>query len=288
MSSPNGAGFKVAGDWIKMRVDLADDPAVIAMACGLGMDEYGVVGRLHKIWSWADKHCTSGHAKSVTFVWIDRYVGHEGFAQSMEREGWLSESGNGIEFPNFDRHNGKSAKTRAEAVDRKRLERLSQFVPEMSRDMSQEICDKTVTREEKRREEEPIPLSMSSVDDVKLCPSGKIVDLYHEFMPNNPRVKVLSDARKSAIKQRWREAADLVGVEPFGYDTRSRGVLAWKHFFEMCEKSDFLTGRTPAKAGQVAFIADIDFIFSPSGFAKILEQKYHRSADLAGQMKDYL
>ena len=140
----------MAGDWIKMRVDLADDPAVIAMACTLGLDEFGVVGRLHKLWTWADKHCSSGHAKGVTFVWIDRYIGHEGFAQSMEDEGWLALDAGGVEFPNFDRHNGKSAKTRAEATERKRLER---FVTQASQEPSQEKCDESVTREEKRREE---------------------------------------------------------------------------------------------------------------------------------------
>lgn len=144
----------MAGDWIKMRVDLADDPAVIAMACSLGIDEFGVVGRLHKLWAWADKHCSSGHAKSVTFVWIDRYIGHEGFAQSMAEEGWLVRDDAGIEFPNFDRHNGKSAKTRAEATERKRLERLvTQPSQDLSQLSSQESCDESVTREEKRREE---------------------------------------------------------------------------------------------------------------------------------------
>jgi hypothetical protein len=147
----------MAGDWIKMRMDLTDDPAVIAMAAALKLDEYGVVGRLHKLWSWADKHCSAGHAKSVTNVWIDRHVEHAGFAQAMADAGWLTVSDAGIAFPNFDRHNGISAKVRAEAAERQRLSRAraaeAASAPDLAgeSDLSQVPRDKAVTREEKKR-----------------------------------------------------------------------------------------------------------------------------------------
>lgn len=114
-------------------------------------------------------------------------------------------------------------------------------------------------------------------DDVRLCPVGSIVDLYHELMPLNPRVKVLNETRRRAIRQRWKEAAAL-DSKPFGYSTRAQGLDAWKRFFEVCAGSEFLTGRGAAQAGRPAFVADIDFLFSPAGFAKILENKYHRAA----------
>jgi hypothetical protein len=153
----------MAGDWIKMRIDLSDDPAVIGMACALGVDEYSIVGRLHKLWSWADKHCDNGHAKSVTFVWIDRYVCLDSFSECMSSVGWLQKVDGGILFPHFDRHNGKSAKVRADATERKRKERKepeSDNCHVLVTEMSQDLCDKSVTREEKRREDNtttPIP-----------------------------------------------------------------------------------------------------------------------------------
>jgi hypothetical protein len=61
----------MAGDWIKMRVDLPNDPAVIAISVATGLDEYAVVGRLHKLWSWADSQSRDGHAASVTEKWVD-------------------------------------------------------------------------------------------------------------------------------------------------------------------------------------------------------------------------
>lgn len=153
----------MAGDWIKMRVDLADDPHVIAIAAQLQVHETHVVGMLHKAWSWADKHAKNGHAKNVTLSWIDRFIGVTGFGQAMQEAGWLVVE-DGITFPDFDRHNGESAKKRADDTDRKRKERssksdvnssgnVSQKSPEFIRKVSHKNSDKSVTREEKRREE---------------------------------------------------------------------------------------------------------------------------------------
>lgn len=123
-------------------------------------------------------------------------------------------------------------------------------------------------------EKKPTP---ADADDVRRCPIGTIVDLYHELMPLNPQVKVLNESRKAAIRARWNEAAKLESA-PFGYTTRAAGIAAWRRFFEVCSESLFLTGRAPAGPGKTPFIADIEFLFSPSGFAKTLENKYHRDA----------
>ncbi len=103
----------MAGDWIPMRMDLHEDPAVIAIAVATGMDEYAVVGRLHKLWGWANKQLASGVASGVTSDWVDRYVSAAGFAAAMLDAGWLrTRSGGAIEFPNFERWNSGGAKKR--------------------------------------------------------------------------------------------------------------------------------------------------------------------------------
>lgn len=109
------------------------------------------------------------------------------------------------------------------------------------------------------------------------CPAEEIVSLYHEAMPDNPKVRVLNDARRKTIRARWKEAASL-RCKPFGYSSREDGLEAWRRFFEICAESEFLTGRAPAQPGKPPFVADIDFLMSPSGFAKCLENKYHREA----------
>lgn len=127
----------MAGDWIKMRTDLSNDPAVIAIATSLGMDEDHVVGKLHRLWSWANKQTCDGNATGVTEKWIDRYLGVTGFAEAMKSSGWLSSESGGISIPKFGRHNGESAKQRALTAKRVAKHKLTQSA---------------LPREEKRRD----------------------------------------------------------------------------------------------------------------------------------------
>lgn len=109
------------------------------------------------------------------------------------------------------------------------------------------------------------------------CPVEKLVSLYHELMPRNPRCKVLNQTRRKSIAARWKEASSL-DTFPFngGYDTQARGLECWREFFAICGDSDFLTGRSPPTQGRPPFVADLDFLMSPSAFVKTLENKYHR------------
>lgn len=108
----------MAGDWIPVRIDIHEDPAVIAISVAVGLDEYAVVGRLHRLWGWANRHLSSGNAPSVTDQWIDRYVSAPGFAAAMLAAGWLRSRSGGVEFPNYDRWNSQSAKRRALTAQR--------------------------------------------------------------------------------------------------------------------------------------------------------------------------
>lgn len=161
----------MAGDWIKMRIDLAEDPAVIGMAESLGMDEFAVVGRLHVLWGWADSQSRDGHARGVTEKWIDRKVQRDGFAAAMAAAGWLLLGDGGIEFPNFDRHNGETAKQRGLAANRKKKsrEKVTQDVTDVSRTER----DETATREEKRRHKEIPPADAAGSPSADLKPKAK-------------------------------------------------------------------------------------------------------------------
>lgn len=117
----------------------------------------------------------------------------------------------------------------------------------------------------------------SPAGDSLACPVEKIVDAYHRMMPENPRCKVLNTARRGSVKARWLEAARL-DCKPFGYATAQEGIAAWENFFAVCAKSEFLTGKATPQPGKPPFFADIDFLMSPAGFAKCLENKYHRES----------
>jgi len=148
----------MAGDWIKMRVGLGTDPAVIAIADETGLDEFAVVGRLHRIWSWADQHLKDGNAPSVTKKWIDRYLCVTGFADAMQKEGWLNECDGGVSIPRFDRHNGQSAKRRALTAERVAKMKAKRKRNGNARGNAPNVTN-ALPREEKRREETNTPYS---------------------------------------------------------------------------------------------------------------------------------
>lgn len=150
----------MAEDWIKMRLNLHEDSAVIAMAIELGTDEFSVVGRLHRLWSWADQQTEDGSVRNLSAAFVDRFVSCTGFFRAMERVGWISEIENGFQFPNFCTHNGENAKKRAKENRRKSSARKQKSVsakcPQNVRDLSAKCPEKTgpeKRREEKNREE---------------------------------------------------------------------------------------------------------------------------------------
>ena len=112
----------MAGEWIKMRIDLASDPAVVRIRRATGIDADAVVGKLHRLWAWADTHTSDGTAAGLDVEWVDELAGCKGFGEAMIASGWLHVDANGLRFANFDRHNGQPAKVRA--LRKTRMERF--------------------------------------------------------------------------------------------------------------------------------------------------------------------
>jgi hypothetical protein len=103
----------MAGDWIKMRLNLDTDPKVMVMAADLQCHELMVVGALWKFWGWVNQHSVDGNGLSVTEALLDRYVGVTGLCAAMRKVGWLEGDDWALCVPNFIEHNGATGKARA-------------------------------------------------------------------------------------------------------------------------------------------------------------------------------
>lgn len=107
----------MASSWIKVEVITPDKPEVYQLAELLELDPDAVLGKLIRLWSWADQQTVDGNADcnavSVTKSAIDRITFVRGFAEAMLKVGWLALDGEKLVFPNFERHNGNSTKKRA-------------------------------------------------------------------------------------------------------------------------------------------------------------------------------
>jgi len=102
-------------DWIKIEVTTPDKPEVVAMAAALRVDQDAVAGKLFRVWAWADANSVNGEALPVTAAFLDRLTNRRGFADAMRSVGWVTGEDGSLSFPRFDRHNGASAKGRAES-----------------------------------------------------------------------------------------------------------------------------------------------------------------------------
>jgi len=178
----------MSGDWIKMRRDLPSDPAVIRISRALGLHIDAVVGKLHRLWSWADAHTIDGTAEGLDLAWVDETAGAAGFGACLLTTGWLEETPSGVRFANFDRHNGQSAKVRALAQTRMKRIRCAD---------SATVAQPEKRREEKRRRKD-IPAAPVSTSGPKTAPSP------------SPKVAWSADAGWEGIseadRREWSEA----------------------------------------------------------------------------------
>lgn len=100
---------------MKVELDTPDKPEVVGIAARLRIDQDAVIGKLFRIWAWADRNSADGVEMLITPAFIDRLTNKKGFSRAMEAVGWLVVEGDFLTFPGFDRHNGTTAKARAES-----------------------------------------------------------------------------------------------------------------------------------------------------------------------------
>lgn len=142
----------MAGDWIKMRMDLAEDPAVYRLATLTKLDRLSVVGRLYAFWAWADRHAVDGVVDGAASTVVDDIVRFDGFANAMASVNWLELGEGYIAIPNHDRHNGESAKERCLKNQRQTKWRSRKTQENVDATPSTAASTTPSTREEKRRE----------------------------------------------------------------------------------------------------------------------------------------
>jgi hypothetical protein len=190
----------MAGDWIKVQKDTPDKPEVLAIASRMNLDPDAVVGKLVRIWSWFDTHTVDGNALSVTYALLDRLAGVTGFAEQMAFVGWLNQDGHVLSLPNFEYHNGETAKKRALGKNRQEKRRSNDESNENSNASSV-----TETLPEKRREEKSIKEDKERATSVA-CPPDVDQQIWDDWKQLRKAKKapvtetVVSSARKEAIK----------------------------------------------------------------------------------------
>jgi len=140
----------MAGDWVKIRTSLWRDGRIKVASRKCRVNDATILGAFVALLSLADENADEdGTLIGYKPEDIDRLVDIEGFCSALDKS-WINLDGEYVQLPNYQLHNGQSAKQRSKLTIRKREERTRQ-----KRDKN---ATKHATREEKRREEILTPL----------------------------------------------------------------------------------------------------------------------------------
>lgn len=289
----------MAGDWIRMRNDLHDDPAVFKISSMTKLDRFAVVGRLFAFWAWADHHAVDGRVDGASSLVIDDVTRQDGFADALISVGWLKALDDAVEIPKHDRHNGESAKERGLKNARQarwRAGKTESRPPSTPAPTGPSTSPSTQasTREEKRREDKEIsklplaparppaePPQLTLVGTPEKpgepphCPHLKVLDLWAQALPAMPRhlPAQWKGARAEHLRTRWRETA----VHERWTD-ETEGLTYLRRLFAYIGKSPFLTGRSKPRNDKPPFVIELEWLVLPSNWSKVIEGKYHQES----------
>jgi hypothetical protein len=179
----------MAGDWIKMRVNLVAHPRVLKVAERLLSDQrfvewsglayglpgfpppsakeseeeryvalrlarYVVVTALLRFWGYANEHAKKNFIPCVTPKDVEEITGVPGFSDALAGVGWIvfNAAKGGVKLPDFEKHNTSADVRTSRAAERQKRYRKRKK-RDVTRDVKRDVTrDVTFTnREEKRR-----------------------------------------------------------------------------------------------------------------------------------------
>ena len=204
-----------------METHTPDKPEIFAMAELLGIDPDLVFAKCFRVWAWFDAHTTNGktNGSSVSELLVDRMASVNGFAKAMQQVNWLVSEEGGLTLPNFDRHNGETAKGRALTAKR--------VAKHTNGKTNGESVSPALPREEKRRED--ISTSLRSVDK----PNRKS-SLPADFIPCKTAVEKLTKAGLSVESEltKFKDYCEANGIKAISWQAKFRtwasNAVDWK------------------------------------------------------------
>jgi predicted phage replisome organizer len=239
--------------WIKICTDIFDDEKILLIESMPEADSIIAI--------WFKLLCTAGKQNNGGVFMLNDKVAYtdEMFAtifrrplntvrlalQTFETFGMVEIVNNTYTIPNWEKHQSLDKLEQARAQTRERVARHREKQKQLAQ------CNATVTQcnadrieEDKEKEEDKI---RERID------YGQIKDLYNDICISLPRLTVLSDKRKKAIKARL----NTYTIEQF------------TELFQKAQASDFLTGRNGRD-----WQANFDWLIKDANFAKVLDGNY--------------
>jgi hypothetical protein len=108
-------------NWIKWTKGFAGKPKVLALADHWKCSPKEAAATCMLAWEWADEVTGNGIVEAPVDQIVTQLALRTGNAQcvaGLEKVGWLLVTPTGVVFPEFELHNGNSAKRRAQTAAR--------------------------------------------------------------------------------------------------------------------------------------------------------------------------
>lgn len=105
------------------------------------------------------------------------------------------------------------------------------------------------------------------------CQTQKVVDLYHEVLPELPKAKLLNDGRRKAIGKTWKWVLTSAKSDGQPRATTAAEALEWfRQYFTIARGNDFLMGRTTRTGEHANWQCDLDFLLTDRGMKHVIEK----------------
>lgn len=243
-----------ATDWIKVRTVLPTDGRLRIASRKCHALPVTVFGAIVTLWCLADSHANeNGELIGYTIEDIDAYVGVPGFCAALPSD-WIDTSGDFVKLPDYQEHNGTTAKTRAQ--DSKRQKRHREVTVASRSDR-----DKKRTREEKRREDIKAPI-VPSVDSEQ-----SVLTAYHAALPKCRQIAVLNPKRKRRIADAVKLARQVCAEQGWAYAPAE----FWGAYFAECAADPWLCGDRP-NPNNPNWRQNLDVLLAEDRFAEIMDK----------------
>lgn len=258
--------------WIKICTDIFDDEKILLIENMPEAD--GIIVIWFKLLCMAGKQNNSGvfmmneriaYTDEMLATIFRRPINTVRLALKVfEQYGMIEIVDGAITIPNWEKHQNLDKLEQAKEKNRQRVARHREKQKQLAlqdkcNDYSNDDVMQCNDTDKIRLEEDKNRLD---IDKRKNIDYEQIKDLYNATCVSFPRLTVLSDNRKKAIKARLHTYT----IEQF------------KQMFEIAEQSDFLKG-----ANNRDWSANFDWLIKDSNFAKVLEGNYNNTPNRTQQ-----
>lgn len=128
--------------------------------------------------------------------------------------------------------------------------------------------------------------SASSPAKLPTCQTAAVISLYHEILPDLPKVKLHTKDRVRAITKVWTWVlTSRKSDETRRAETADQALQWFREYFERASANDFLMGRTKRNGEHANWRCDLDFLLTDRGMKHVIEKTIVEDHDEGGEGK---